>query len=67
MLFRSRTLRELARGCTCPPAFPVCVCGKKPLVRLGKSFTPTAAEVEENTRARSARLRTAEKLDLMDI
>ena len=62
-----RTLRELAQGCTCPPAFPVCVCGKKPLVRLGKSFTPTAAEVEENPRARSARLRTAEKLDLMDI
>ena len=62
-----RTLRELAQGCTCPPAFPVCVCGKKPLVRMGKSFTPTAAEVEENPRARSARLRTAEKLDLMDI
>lgn len=62
-----RTLRELAQGCTCPPGFPVCVCGKKPLVRLGKPVTPTAAEVEENPRARSARLRTAEKLDQFDI
>ena len=62
-----RTLRELAQGCTCPPEFPVCVCGKKPRVRLGKPFTPTAAEVEENPRARSARLRTAEKLDSFDI
>ena len=62
-----RTLRELAQGCTCPPGFPVCVCGKKPVVRLGKPLTPTAAEVEENPRARSARLRTAEKLDGFDI
>ena len=61
-----RTLRELAQGCTCPPDFPVCVCGKKPLVRLEKPFTPTAAEVTENPRARSARLRTAEKLDPFD-
>ncbi len=62
-----RTLRELAQGCTCPPNFPVCVCGKKPLLRLDKPVTPTAAEVAENPRARSARLRTAEKLDTFDI
>ena len=62
-----RTLRELAQGWTGPPDFPVCVCGKKPLVRLDKPVTPMAAEVEENPRARSARLRTAEKLDGFDI
>jgi len=62
-----RILRELARGCTCPPDFPVCVCGKKPLVRLDKPVTPSAREVEENPRARSARLRAAEKLDQFDI
>jgi len=62
-----RTLRELAQGCTCPPDFPVCVCGKKPLVRLDKPVTPSAGEVEENPRARSARLRAAEKLDRFDI
>ncbi len=62
-----RTLRELAQGCTCPPSFPVCVCGKKPLVRLDKPQVPTPEEVAENPRARSARLRTAEKLDKLDI
>ncbi|MCI9120928.1 MAG: 16S rRNA (cytosine(1402)-N(4))-methyltransferase RsmH [Oscillibacter sp.] len=62
-----RTLRELARGCTCPPEFPVCVCGKKPALRLCKPVTPSPQELEENPRSRSARLRAAEKLDGFDL
>ena len=51
------------QGCTCPPDFPVCVCGKKPQGRLvyKKGLSPSAEEVEENPRARSARLRVFEK------
>ena len=57
-------LAEFARGCTCPPDFPVCVCGRTPDIRLlnKKPILPGAAELEENPRARSAKLRTAEKL-----
>ena len=53
-----------ARGCTCPPDFPVCVCGKKPLIRLisKKPVVPDDREVSENPRARSAKLRVAEKI-----
>lgn len=54
----------LAKGCTCPPDFPVCVCGKKPVLRLvsRKPILPGEEELEENPRARSAKLRIAEKL-----
>lgn len=55
---------EWAKGCTCPPDFPVCVCGKTPRAKLiGKRpITADEAELAENPRARSAKLRIAEKL-----
>ena len=57
------TFASLAKGCTCPPDFPVCVCGKKPQIRLlDKGTEPGEKELEENPRSRSARLRSAEKL-----
>lgn len=56
-------LNELAKGCTCPPDFPVCVCGKEPRMRLvtRKPILPGGEELEDNSRARSAKLRVAEK------
>lgn len=59
------TLRNLADPCTCPRDLPVCVCGKKPSVRLitRKPVTATARELAANPRARSATLRVAEKLE----
>ncbi|HJB32312.1 MAG TPA: 16S rRNA (cytosine(1402)-N(4))-methyltransferase RsmH [Candidatus Oscillibacter excrementavium] len=64
-----RTLAEQARGCTCPPEFPVCVCGKKPRIRLvnRKPITADQAELADNPRARSAKLRVAEKCDPFDL
>ena len=58
------SLAGFARGCTCPPDFPVCVCGKTPDIRLvnKKPILPSAQELEENPRSRSAKLRVAEKL-----
>lgn len=55
----------LCKGCTCPPDFPVCVCGKKPKARLvnRKPREAGAEELERNSRSKSARLRAIEKLD----
>ncbi|OUN07640.1 16S rRNA (cytosine(1402)-N(4))-methyltransferase [Flavonifractor sp. An92] len=57
-------LAEFARGCICPPDFPVCVCGRKPQVKLvnRKPIVSGEQELEENPRARSAKLRVAEKV-----
>lgn len=57
-----QTFAKLAKGCTCPPQLPVCVCGKKPLLRKTGNIVPSRAEVEENPRSRSARLRYAIKI-----
>ena len=53
-----------SKGCTCPPSFPVCVCGKKPQVKLitRKPIVSSDEELEMNPRARSAKLRICEKL-----
>lgn len=55
---------SFAKGCTCPRDFPVCVCGKEPVVRLvtKKPIISAEEELSENARARSAKLRIAEKL-----
>ena len=64
-----QTMKELATGCTCPPNFPVCDCGNKPKIRLvsRKPIVSGETELEENPRARSAKLRVAEKCDPFDI
>ena len=56
--------RELSNPCTCPKEFPVCICGKKPLVKIisRKAIEPSKEEVEKNPRSRSAKLRILEKL-----
>ena len=60
-----QTLKELATGCICPPEFPVCVCGRKPRLKLvsRKPIVSGAAELAENPRARSAKLRVAERTE----
>ena len=57
-------MQAAAKGCTCPPSFPVCVCGKKPAVKLvsRKPITASQTELEQNPRSRSAKLRVCEKL-----
>ena len=57
-------MAEASKGCTCPPNFPVCVCGKKPKVKLisRKPIVSGEEELERNPRARSAKLRVCEKI-----
>ena len=57
-------MADAAKGCTCPPSFPVCVCGKKPAVKLvnRKPIVATEEELEINPRSRSAKLRVCEKM-----
>ncbi|MBO5938597.1 MAG: 16S rRNA (cytosine(1402)-N(4))-methyltransferase RsmH [Clostridia bacterium] len=59
-----QTFADLASGCTCPRDFPICVCGKKPSVKVitKKPILPSREELEENPRSRSTKLRVAEKL-----
>ena len=59
-----QTFASLAEGCTCPKDFPVCVCGKRPEVKVisRKPILPSKEELEINPRSRSAKLRIAEKL-----
>ena len=59
-----QSFKSLASGCTCPRDFPVCVCGKKPLLKdiTKKPILPGDEELQENPRSRSAKLRIAEKI-----
>ena len=56
--------QDAAKGCNCPPSFPVCVCGHKPKIKIltKKPIIATREEVEENPRSRSAKLRVAERV-----
>ncbi len=59
-----QTFAAAAKGCTCPRNFPICVCGKKPLLKVitHKPLLPSAEELEKNSRSHSAKLRVAEKI-----
>ena len=59
-----RTFADLAKGCTCPPEFPVCVCGGTPKAKIitRKPILPSEKEQESNPRSKSAKLRVLEKL-----
>ncbi|MBP3328449.1 MAG: 16S rRNA (cytosine(1402)-N(4))-methyltransferase RsmH [Clostridia bacterium] len=57
--------KKFCEGCICPPEFPVCVCGRVPKGKIPfKPVTPSKKEIEENSRARSAKLRVIEKINL---
>jgi len=55
---------QMGTGCVCPPELAVCACGRKEVLRIltRKPMTPTEQEIRENPRARSAKLRVAEKI-----
>lgn len=59
-----QTMAELSKGCTCPPDFPVCICGNKPKIKVisRKPILPSQKELSENKRSHSAKLRIAEKI-----
>ncbi len=59
-----KTFQEMAKGCICPKEFPVCMCGRKPEIKIisRKPVLPSEKEIEENSRSKSAKLRIAEKL-----
>ena len=56
--------KELSQGCTCPPDFPICVCGRKSQVELvnKKPICPSEEELKENPRSASSKLRIIERL-----
>ncbi|MBD1371314.1 16S rRNA (cytosine(1402)-N(4))-methyltransferase RsmH [Hazenella sp. IB182357] len=56
--------QTMSKGCTCPPDFPICTCNEKPILKVmtRKPVIPTEKEIEKNQRARSAKLRVAEKI-----
>jgi 16S rRNA (cytosine1402-N4)-methyltransferase len=60
-----RFLADLARGCICPPDFPVCACGRVPQADLltQRAVAPTPGEIADNPRSKSGRLRIARKLE----
>ncbi|MGB9595308.1 MAG: 16S rRNA (cytosine(1402)-N(4))-methyltransferase, partial [Candidatus Poribacteria bacterium] len=58
------TFCTLEKGCICPPKIPICVCGKKPIIKVitKKPLTPSDEEIKSNPRSRSAKMRVAEKV-----
>jgi len=64
-----RAMQDMAKGCTCPAEFPVCICGNKPKLKVltRKPIVSNETELEENPRARSAKLRVAEKCEGFDL
>jgi 16S rRNA (cytosine1402-N4)-methyltransferase len=59
-----QTFQKLENPCECPKEFPICVCGKKPKIKIvtHKPIVPSEEEIEKNPRSRSAKLRVAERI-----